>query len=82
MASNELRKVYLNDHLAGSAAGTELAGKLRDNHQGTDFGEAMAALHHDISQDKDTLEEPMRHLEVERHPVKQAAGWPRPTSTA
>ena len=75
MASNELLGVYLNDHLAGSAAGTELAGKLRDNHKGTDFGQAMAALHHDISQDKDTLEELMRHLEVERHPVKEAAGW-------
>ena len=75
MASNELLGVYLNDHLAGSAAGTELAGKLRDNHKGTDFGEAMAALHHDISQDKDTLEELMGHLEVDRHPVKEAAGW-------
>jgi hypothetical protein len=75
MASNELLGVYLNDHLAGSAAGSELAGKLRDNHQGTDFGDTMAALHHDISQDKDTLEELMGHLEVERHPVKEAAGW-------
>jgi hypothetical protein len=75
MASNELLGVYLNDHLAGSAAGTELAGKLRDNHRGTDFGDTMAALHQDISQDKDTLEELMGQLEVERHPVKEAAGW-------
>ena len=75
MASNELLGVYLNDHLAGSAAGTELAAKLRDNHGGTEFGNVMAALHHDISQDKDTLEELMGHLEVERHPVKEAAGW-------
>jgi hypothetical protein len=75
MASNELLGVYLNDHLAGSAAGIELATKLRDNHQGTDFGEVMAALHRDISQDRDALEELMRHLEVERHPVKEAAGW-------
>ena len=75
MASNELLGVYLNDHLAGSAAGSELAAKLRDNHKGTELGDAMAALHHDISQDKDTLEELMGHLEVERHPVKEAAGW-------
>jgi hypothetical protein len=75
MGSNELLGVYLNDHLAGSAAGIELATKLRDNHQGTDFGEVMAALHRDISQDRDALEELMRHLEVERHPVKEAAGW-------
>ena len=75
MASNDPLEVYLNDHLAGSAAGIELAGKLRDNHQGTELGEAMAALHRDISEDKATLEELMRTLEVERHPVKEAAGW-------
>jgi hypothetical protein len=75
MASNELLGVYLNDHLAGSAAGIELAGKLRDNHKGTELGEAMAALHRDITQDRDALEELMGHLEVDRHPVKEAAGW-------
>jgi hypothetical protein len=75
MASNELLGVYLNDHLAGSAAGIELAGKLRDNHQGTELGKVMTALHRDISEDRDTLEELMRTLEVEPHPVKEAAGW-------
>jgi hypothetical protein len=75
MAPNELLGIYLNDHLAGSAAGTELAAKLRDNNKGTELGKLMAALHHDISQDKDALEELMRRLEVERHPVKEAAGW-------
>ena len=29
MASNELLGVYLNDHLAGSAAGTELAAAVQ-----------------------------------------------------
>jgi hypothetical protein len=75
MPSNELLGVYLNDHLAGAAAGIELAEKLRDNHKGTGLGDAMAALHGDIAQDKDTLEELMRRLDIERHPVKEAAGW-------
>ena len=75
MSSNELMGVYLNDHLAGSAAGTELAEKLRDNNQGTELGNTMAALHRDIEQDRATLEELMARLEVERHPVKEAAGW-------
>ncbi|HYJ71971.1 MAG TPA: hypothetical protein VE265_05780, partial [Actinomycetota bacterium] len=74
MASNELLGVYLNDHLAGSAAGIELAEKLRDNNQGTELGNTMAALHRDIEQDRATLEELMARLEVERHPVKEAAG--------
>ena len=75
MASNELLGVYLNDHLAGAAAGIELAEKLRDNNQGTELGKDMVALHHDITQDRDALEELMGHLDLERHPVKEAAGW-------
>jgi hypothetical protein len=75
MAADEALGVYLNDHLAGSAAGIELASKLRDNNQGTELGRMMAALHRDISEDRDALEALMRRLEVERHPVKEAAGW-------
>jgi hypothetical protein len=75
MASGEALAVYLNDHLAGSAAGLELASKLRDNNQGTELGKVMVALHRDISQDRDTLEELMRQLELERHQIKEAAGW-------
>ncbi len=75
MASNELLGVYLNDHLAGSTAGLELAEKLRDNNQGTELGRVMAALHHDIDQDRAALEEVMARLDVDRHPVKEAAGW-------
>jgi hypothetical protein len=75
MAADEALTVYLNDHLAGSAAGIELAAKLRDNNQGTELGKDMAALHHDISEDRETLEALMGRLEVERHPVKEAAGW-------
>jgi hypothetical protein len=75
MAADEALAVYLNDHLAGAAAGIELASKLRDNHQGTELGRLMVALHHDITQDRDALEELMRRLELERHPVKEAAGW-------
>ena len=75
MASDEALTAYLNDHLAGSAAGVELASKLRDNNQGTELGRAMVALHHDISEDRDTLESLLGHLELDRHPVKEAAGW-------
>jgi hypothetical protein len=75
MASGEALTVYLNDHLAGAAAGIELAEKLRDNNQGTELGKDMIALHRDISEDRDALAELMRHLELERHPVKEAAGW-------
>jgi hypothetical protein len=74
MPSSEQLGIYLNDHLAGSAAGIELAAKLRDNNQGTGLGDDMAALARDIVADRDTLEELMARLELERHPVKDAAG--------
>ena len=75
MPSKELLGVYLNDHLAGSSAGLELAEKLRDNNQGTALGDVMAALHLEIEQDRKSLEELMARLDVARHPVKDAAGW-------
>jgi len=75
MASDEALAAYLNDHLAGAAAGIELAEKLLDNNQGTALGQVMATLHADISEDRDALKELMRHLDLDRHPVKEAAGW-------
>jgi hypothetical protein len=35
----------------------------------------MVALHHDISEDRDTLASLLDKLELDRHPVKEAAGW-------
>jgi hypothetical protein len=75
MASDEQLGVYLNDHLAGAAAGIELAGKLHDNNQGNELGNLTAALRRDIEQDRAELEELMGRLEIQRHPVKEAAGW-------
>ena len=71
--ADDLLGVYLNDHLAGSAAGTELAEKLRDNNQGTELGNLMAALHNDIEQDRASLEELMARLE-DRAPAGQGGG--------
>ena len=44
MPSDEMLGIYLNDHLAGSAAGLELAEKLRDQNQATELGKLMEAL--------------------------------------
>jgi hypothetical protein len=74
MPSDDQLEVYLNDHLAGSAAGIELAKKLADNNQGTKLGDDMAAVLRDITQDRGALEELMARLEVKQHPVKDAAG--------
>ena len=75
MGSNELLGAYLNDHLAGAAAGVELAEKLAAGGEGTPFGTALAAVAREIKQDKDVLEGLVERLGVGKSPVKQAAGW-------
>jgi hypothetical protein len=75
MASNELLGIYLNDHLAGSAAGVELAEKLAAGNEGTPFGTALAAVAQEIKEDKETLEGMIERLGIGKSPVKQAAGW-------
>lgn len=75
MASNELLGTYLNDHLAGAAAGVELAEKLGSNYEGTPFGTAVAAVAEEIKVDRETLQRLMERLGIGKSAVKQAAGW-------
>jgi hypothetical protein len=75
MPSKELLGTYLNDHLAGAAAGVELADKLGATYEGTPFGTAVAAVAEDIKVDRDTLQGLVERLGIGRSPVKQAAGW-------
>ncbi|HEX8134116.1 MAG TPA: hypothetical protein VF880_11910 [Actinomycetes bacterium] len=75
MPSNELLATYLNDHLAGAAAGVELAEKLGASYEGTPFGTAVAAVTEEIKVDRDTLQALIERLGIGKSPVKQAAGW-------
>jgi hypothetical protein len=75
MASTELLGTYLNDHLAGASAGSELARKMSSENTGTPLGNYLAELARDIEQDRATLEDLMERLGIEKSPVKEAAGW-------
>jgi hypothetical protein len=74
MSTHELLGVYLNDHLAGSASGIELARKLRDQSDGPD-AQFFNDICERIEADRDTLENVMAALDVSRNPIKEAAGW-------
>jgi hypothetical protein len=67
--------VYLNDHLGGAVLGSDLAGQLRDQNEGTPLGEAMTRIAAEIEEDRETLRELIEALEVSRNPVKQVTGW-------
>jgi O-acetylhomoserine/O-acetylserine sulfhydrylase-like pyridoxal-dependent enzyme len=75
MAANNALEVYLNDHLAGSTAGRDLARKLVNDTAGTPHTPVMESLLADIEEDRESLEDVIRRLEVERQALKQAASW-------
>ena len=65
--------IYLNDHLAGSTLGVELARRLRSSNQGdAEFSAPLTQLCAEIEQDLETLERLMEQLGVGRDPVKPA----------
>jgi len=74
MADTQSLDVYLNDHLAGSAAAVELVERIRDNNEGTPLAAHMEGLLRDIEADRDTLSGVMKALGVTRSTPKQVAG--------
>ena len=75
MAAEDALDVYLNDHLAGAAAGIELAEKLAADTEGTSAGPTFASLLADIQADQGVLEDLMATLGFEEHKIKQAGTW-------
>jgi hypothetical protein len=66
---------YLNDHLAGSTAGRELARRAAANNRGSPLGEFLSELAREIEQDRDTLLLLMRRLDVRVDRLKVLGGW-------
>jgi hypothetical protein len=71
----ELLAIYLNDHLAGSTGGVELARRTRASNEGTEFAEPLATICQEIEADRETLESVMKELEVGRSRLKPPLGW-------
>lgn len=67
--NTELLGIYLNDHLAGAMAGTELARRISRTHP------ELRALADDVEADRRELLDLMRAYGVEPRPHKAAIGW-------
>jgi hypothetical protein len=67
--------IYLNDHLAGAIAGSELAKRAARNNEGTPLVAFLDRLTTDIDEDRRALETLMSDLGVRRDVVKDAAAW-------
>jgi len=67
--------IYLNDHLAGSSFGLELAERIAKQNEGNDYGKAVEALSGEIAEDRDKLEQLMKALGVRRKIARQVLTW-------
>jgi hypothetical protein len=75
MSEERFLGIYLNDHLAGAIAGSELAKRAARNNEGTPLGTFLARLTTDIDEDRRALETLMSDLGIRRDVVKDAAAW-------
>lgn len=71
---NEHLQTYLNDHLAGSVAGVELARRCHTSNPEGALGDFLAVLAREIEEDQGILESLVKHTGgINR--VKTATGW-------
>jgi hypothetical protein len=71
----KLLRIYLQDHLAGSTGGLELARRARGANEGTPYGEPLAKLADDIAADRRSLESIMDDLGFGADRPKNIAFW-------
>ena len=67
--------VYLNDHLAGSTAGVELARRMAGEHRESPFGETLENLRKEVSQDRQALVRLLADLDVPVRRYKVYGAW-------
>ena len=67
--------IYLQDHLAGSTAGVNLARRFVKDNAGTSAGRALAEVGSEIEEDRDTLLRLMAELRIPPSRSKNAAAW-------
>jgi len=66
---------YLNDHLAGSTAGVNLARRAAESNEGMSYGPVLATLAAEIQEDRQSLLDVMERLSVGQDRLKLALAW-------
>ena len=73
--NRKLLGIYLNDHLAGSTAGVELARRAAGSNEGNEYGAFLSVLAGEIQEDRDSLKDIMRRLEYGEDIPKKIGAW-------
>jgi hypothetical protein len=68
----ERLSIYLNDHLAGSTVGLDLARRIARQNSGNEYGRALQRLSTEIAEDREALKGLMERLGVRKARVKIA----------
>jgi hypothetical protein len=66
-------ETYLQDHRAGAEMGSDLARRMRDENEGTQYAEFLDHIADEIAEDVIVLEQLMERLDVDRSVLKGAA---------
>lgn len=73
---NEKRlRIYLQDHLAGSTTGLELARRLRGENEGTEYGPPLAKIADEIEADRRALQGLMEDFGFGADKFKNLGAW-------
>lgn len=70
-----LLATYLNDHMAGSVTGAELAKRATNQNEGTELGVLLGRLTREIEADGEVLESVMDAVGADRDKIKSALAW-------
>jgi hypothetical protein len=68
-------RIYMQDHLAGSTAGLELARRTRGQNEGTEYGPPLAKIADEIEADRRQLQGIMDDLGFGGDRLKNSAAW-------
>jgi hypothetical protein len=70
-----LLEIYLADHAAAAAAGSELARRVARSNAATSFGEPLRRLAAEIEEDRRTLKHAIAELGFRESRTKEALAW-------
>ena len=74
-SARKLLGIYLNDHLAGSVAGVELARRIAKQNEGNAYGREMAAVAGEIEEDRVQLRRIMDRLGIRQKRIRLGIAW-------
>ena len=75
MSASKYLATYLNDHLAGATAASELVRRAASENEGAPLGAFLSELAEELAEDRAALLELMDRLEVGVDRKKVVAGW-------